>query len=64
VGKGLVELYKRRTVERAFKASKLKLSVKKPKWRQKSAYMLQYVTHTSYRSNISPQIGRPELATT
>jgi hypothetical protein len=32
-GKGLVELYKGRTVEEVFKASKLKLSMEKPKWR-------------------------------
>jgi hypothetical protein len=64
-GGRIVELYKcRMAFERTFKASKLELSMEKPKWRQNKNACFHMLRMHSRSSNISQQIGRPEPATT
>ena len=64
--KRLVELYKQRmAVERAFKASKLELSMEKPKWRGIAKIRMHVAICYSciYAVAITAhKIGRPELA--
>lgn len=64
--KRLVELYKRRmAVERAFKASKLELSMEKPKWRGVAKIRMHVAICYSCILAVAitaHKIGRPELA--
>jgi len=64
--KKLVELYKRRmAVERTFKASKLELSMEKPKWRGVAKIRMHVAICFSCIlavAIVAHKIGRPELA--